>query len=699
MPHEAFSRLQDRVQTFKRWILRKRPYICQRCEELEFEPGIFSSTDNLDEPISNFRMFWEHRAFKSNCIMCHALKSICPSSRNKSDTPLDAYLMPNILTQFNVESMEKEKELVLLKRLVSTRWFAVCVIEDIIFGRSGYHHIYGFLAEFTGEGADIPGPRVNHINHREVPYGKIRGWMDACMMRHTGVCTEAPKFNHHLNLIDCHTRLIVDWKPGFRYAALSYVWGVQNDGSRNLSGKGLPPSLPRTIKDAITVSMHLGIHYLWVDKYCIRDSGEHKAQQIRNMHNIYRGAEVTIIAVAGANPHYGLPGVHPKRPRIPQVKVSFKGHDLLSTGRDLRFLLKQSEWMRRGWTLQEGLLSRRRLLFTDEQVFFECDKFHCCESIDLLPLNRHEEILRFPGVRNREPELSPYYSSERECDHIFSILDDYTKRQLSHDDDVLDAVRGILAYFEDQHPQTIRHLWGLPFFLDANTDSIAKGLTSSLVWENYLPCKRREGFPSWSWTGWKGKVYFNRKYRDYSGAEVQIALDDGSFISSTHFLRDLVRYREISRSISRFLIIKADTVDIQIRLRDHAPYHNQGGILYPSDTGVWEAALLHPDSKNCVMQPPHDDQPKCVYGNFLDDELIQNELRLYKEFGSSLTWKGIILQHTWDTSSVEGTVSVLVVHKVKDWWERIDLARFRKTEKSPLCLDDYISGREEFRLG
>ena len=678
MPHESFSRLQDRMQIFKRRILRKRPYICHRCKKIKFDPGFIFSTHDFDEPVAKLKSYGEDAVFKDDCAMCHALKSISPASVE----PWFACHMPNIAAQFDMYPISIQS--MLQKRLISTRWLIVSDVNHDYFAYSIYSNTNGFLAEFTEEHSDIPGPRVNHIDRRDVPYGKIRGWIDACMIRHTSICTETPTFNHHLNLIDCHTRLIVDWKPGFRFSALSYVWGVQNDGSSNLNGERLPPSLPQTIEDAITVSTQLGIHYLWVDKYCIRDSGEHKAEQIRNMHNIYRGAEITIIAVAGTDPYYGLPGVHSNRPRIPQTQVSFKGHNLISTGRGLKFLLRKSGWARRGWTLQEGLLSRRRLFFTDEQVFFECDKFHCCESLELLPLDRHKEILGVPSIKDKEPELSPYRSIERKCYDIYSILSDYTTRQLSHDDDILDAARGVLAYFEDQHPQTFRHLWGLPFFLDADTDSIAKCLTSSLLWATHNPCKRREGFPSWSWSGWKGAIGLEPVIENYSQvAEVRIELDDGRFISSIHGFRDLVRYREISRSISQFLVIKADTVDIDIIPR---------GL-----NEDWIVTLLHPDAKNCVTQPSHHDLDYWA-GDFMHGELSRAILRLRKKF-DPVIWKGLILQ-TRDHYVAGSTISVvLVVHKVKDWWERVGVAKFRNMKKSPRRLVDYVSGPEEVRLG
>ncbi len=42
-------------------------------------------------------------------------------------------------------------------------------------------------------------------------------------------------------------------------------------------------------------------------------------------------------------------------------------------------------WSSRAWTYQEGLLSRRRLLFTESQVYFQCMEMHCWEGISAPP--------------------------------------------------------------------------------------------------------------------------------------------------------------------------------------------------------------------------------------------------------------------------------------------------------------------------
>ena len=95
---------------------------------------------------------------------------------------------------------------------------------------------------------------------------------------------------------------------------------------------------------------------------------------------IYALAQVTIIATAGQGPDYGLPGVRGTLHSCqPQLKIG--NHFLVSTLPSPKLAIKSSKWATRGWTYQEGLLSKRRLFFTNEQVFYECNGMHCMESL------------------------------------------------------------------------------------------------------------------------------------------------------------------------------------------------------------------------------------------------------------------------------------------------------------------------------
>jgi Heterokaryon incompatibility protein (HET) len=131
----------------------------------------------------------------------------------------------------------------------------------------------------------------------------------------------------------------------------------------------LPSNVPQVILDAMTVTLNLGHQYLWVDKYCIsQNAGSEKHEQVRNMDVIYRDACLTIIVASGEPGCHSLPGF--SRPRVHQPQVSIGEGLYVSPMPDPLWVIRNSCWATRGWTYQEALLSRRRLVFTDHQVYF-----------------------------------------------------------------------------------------------------------------------------------------------------------------------------------------------------------------------------------------------------------------------------------------------------------------------------------------
>ncbi|KAH8778471.1 heterokaryon incompatibility protein-domain-containing protein, partial [Diaporthe sp. PMI_573] len=199
-----------------------------------------------------------------------------------------------------------------------------------------------------------------------------RRWLQHCRDHHNDSCNNAPDASRvpNLKLIDCETRKVHDFQHGDVYSALSYRWGPNEKACENQDK--LPQCLPPTIEDALLVTRELDIRYIWIDRYCIPQHGnaEVKGQQIKNMHRIYRGAEVTIVAAAGESPEYGLPGVSRKMSIPPRLKIGNQKFACIPP--DPQLLIESSTWSSRGWTYQEGLLSRRRLVFTDQQSYFQC---------------------------------------------------------------------------------------------------------------------------------------------------------------------------------------------------------------------------------------------------------------------------------------------------------------------------------------
>ena len=109
------------------------------------------------------------------------------------------------------------------------------------------------------------------------------------------------------------------------------------------------------------VVLNIGLQYLWVDRYCIQQSDP-----------IYNNAIATIIAAAGTDSMYGLPGVG-RTPGAAQPFARVGKHRLVSTLSTPKDLITRSRWNTRAWVYQEALFSRRRLIFTEQQVFFKCN--------------------------------------------------------------------------------------------------------------------------------------------------------------------------------------------------------------------------------------------------------------------------------------------------------------------------------------
>lgn len=129
-------------------------------------------------------------------------------------------------------------------------------------------------------------------------------------------------------------------------------------------------SVEAVVEDAIMMALELGYWFLWVDRYCIIQKGDRKVkrEQLQSMDLVYANADVTLVATAEQASSSGLPGVSTRHPRIPQHSVRIKVHALTLIPPDPALQIKESTWMTRGWTYQEGLLSRRHIFFSETEI-------------------------------------------------------------------------------------------------------------------------------------------------------------------------------------------------------------------------------------------------------------------------------------------------------------------------------------------
>ena len=432
----------------------------------------------------------------------------------------------------------------------------------------------------------------------------IKNWLNLCRGMHTSNCAaKTPSIVPFMKLIDCDTGDIVP-AASQPYVALSYVCGA--DLKPVGYCESLPKDLPATIEDAVTVTRQLGFRYLWIDQFCIdQRRKDDLTAQLLTMDSIYRNSDLTIIAGAGQDATYGLPGVG-KRHRAAHSSSLIKRHFFVSSLSDPKSLIGDTTWITRAWTYQEGILSRRRLVFTDEQVYYECHGMHCCEVFDFPLRDMHtksQQRLKIDfcagdniGIFPRGVGRNPWEVLER--------IEEYSSKSLTKPSDILNAVLGILRAFEDGAFK-IRHCLGVPILpqprrksrTSSETDhtSVAPswkpvmGLFMGLCWSSTFRSSRRIGFPSWSWAGWLSPVKW-----DTSGIEklhidpninVEFELEDGRIINYDAFQSS---YSALNRSLalSNYTHISAWTSPITLLGR-----HSRGG--YEARVDLEDGCFLH----------------------------------------------------------------------------------------------------------
>jgi hypothetical protein len=146
--------------------------------------------------------------------------------------------------------------------------------------------------------------------------------------------------------------------------------------------------------------------------------------------------------------------------------------------------------------LQEYYLSRRTITFVNNQAYFRCRQKNWYEELwtDLEPkLPRGPDIDVITFARDN---MDMGIRSVATYTFLFQVLEVYQNRNLTDENDALNAVAGILRRVAAS--AKTKMVQGLPAdifplaILFLHTDRRAP--------------RRRKKFPSWSWCGWKGQV-------------------------------------------------------------------------------------------------------------------------------------------------------------------------------------------------
>ena len=390
---------------------------------------------------------------------------------------------------------------------------------------------------------------VHTIDPDTVCWDEVKGWLADCNQHHHSTHSSLSKrgslIRLKLLLIDVNKGCLIHIPDEGEYAALSYKWGLRGERrqpclySNNLDRLQQPGALSQpddcaqTILDAMEICRRVGVPYLWVDALCIIQDSPKRSQHLENMDAIYAAASFTIVPADSENAFHGIHGV--SRPRRGAHRVDFDGSSFVFGIHSVVDSLAKTPWATSSWTYQEGILSRRLLVFTKELCCLICPdgvrrEDGCTElaqdSEETEPYKflhyqtsfsaeKEKSLHTFPDWESTYPEYKLWISQSLKNKTLTSsplkmystILRNYLQKGLTKPKDVLNAFAGICAELKPR----MGHFWkGLPRL----------HLLEALTWhyeeiplppgefgpsgKRFYPTGLRTGpFHTWSWAGWE----------------------------------------------------------------------------------------------------------------------------------------------------------------------------------------------------
>ncbi|KAI0552897.1 heterokaryon incompatibility protein-domain-containing protein [Xylaria curta] len=339
-------------------------------------------------------------------------------------------------------------------------------------------------------------------------------------------------------------KLITPSPTQFRmFATLSHCWGSDSNflqlTTSNLEefqqDRGILLSkLPLTFREAVDITLRLGLEYLWIDSLCILQSGpgshEDWLSHTSDMASIYSNCTVNIHAHNSTSPLDGCYSARHYTQRSlvvgPTTVECTWGPDPIVNSRNMtgktwvllnkdisgpKAIKSASKLSSRGWVLQEWLLSPRVLHIGSDQMFWECRELPLASESTPNGLPTYIKEQWMPKAFILGPLLGKYLDFSIEAgikeDNWYMILKDYTRRNLTFPEkDKLVAIGGIA--------QIISTLRGGDMY---TAGLFRSRFLSALLWavhrDHYQdPLVRPTTVwraPSWSWASMEGALSFS----------------------------------------------------------------------------------------------------------------------------------------------------------------------------------------------
>jgi hypothetical protein len=287
-------------------------------------------------------------------------------------------------------------------------------------------------------------------------------------------------------------RLVMSQGTYGPYTFLSHCWGdyqtfvtTKEMLAQNLTS--IPMSfLPETFQDAIEITRRLGFQYLWTDSLCIIQDDELDWEiESGNIISTYEKATLTLAATSAIDSRGGFllgrqhtslnvnidPSQCDSAPQDGQI-IHVRS---VPPERTVRKSILEAPLNQHAWVLQEMLLSSQIVHFAGDQMYWQCCSRLASED-GLLNERSHIETGRTDPGRTEDTDFwlhsrifdlvgnltsnVDWWTEEVSLDYWWTIVEEYSRRQLTEESDRLPALAGLTKFFQMRTGDTpLTGLW------------------------------------------------------------------------------------------------------------------------------------------------------------------------------------------------------------------------------------------------
>lgn len=324
---------------------------------------------------------------------------------------------------------------------------------------------------------DFIKPGRAHLKTRREEFERLlSSWIKECDATHD-CTTKNSKLPYRVldvgSTTEPHLLLQESLEKVSRYVALSYCWGKLHPPKTTRSSLAQHrqkidfDALPRSFQDAITVTRELGIGYLWIDSLCIvQDDDSDWQSESSKMATYYSNAYLVVGATQASDPTQGFLDAVAGSPNFhhgPSMEIGQIRNTNASISRiykrvldgsgceDRHFQsLSSSPLNARAWAMQEYLLAKRFVHFTEGELLWECVEDLKCECMETENTKSSYKMSlgivrknQFRGLAFGDAKLSLHELWLR-------LLGRYSVLHLSYESDILPALSGLAKLWESR---------------------------------------------------------------------------------------------------------------------------------------------------------------------------------------------------------------------------------------------------------